>query len=239
MSKNIVLTGASSEIGMAILKQIYNPENKYILQCFKSSATLKNFITANSYNVEIVELDLTDRNLLNDFCKKIEQTDSLVHIAAVTKTDLLPNLSDEVIEQMLAVNIFALTKITRSVLPYMISRRSGNTVFISSVAASRGNKGQSVYGGTKAYIESFARTLASEFASRGLKFNCVAPGAIDAGSLKELLAYAKKEVLESVASGKLGTPEDVAGLVKFLLSDSSKFINGKTIAVDGGFLKGV
>jgi 3-oxoacyl-[acyl-carrier protein] reductase len=140
---------------------------------------------------------------------------------------------------MINVNIIALIKICKSVIPAMIVKRKGCIVNISSIAATRGNKGQTVYAGTKGFVESFTRSLTAEYGSRGIRVNCVAPGPIDAGSLKELLTYASEEVNKSVVSNRLGKPEDVASVVAFLCSEKANFINGKCIHVDGGFMKGV
>ena len=104
---------------------------------------------------------------------------------------------------------------------------------------SRGNRGQSVYAGTKGFIESFSRSLTSEVGTRGVRVNCIAPGPIDAGSLKSLMNYASDELKSSILSKRLGTPNDVASLVKYLCSDESEFMNGQVLHLDGGFLKGV
>ena len=135
--------------------------------------------------------------------------DILVNAAAFTRTDLLPNLNDNDIVRMINVNIKALIAVCRAVLPAMMVKRKGVIVNISSVAALRGNRGQSVYAGTKGFMESYTKSLAAEYGGRGIRINSIAPGAIDAGSLKELLSYAEDVVKKSIASNRLGTPEDV------------------------------
>jgi 3-oxoacyl-[acyl-carrier protein] reductase len=140
---------------------------------------------------------------------------------------------------MLAVNIRALIEVTRAVLLGMMMRKRGVIVNISSIAALRGNRGQSVYAGTKGFMESFTRSLAAEYGRKGIRINAVAPGPIDAGSLKDLLGYAPGEVKEAIAAGRLGTPKDVAAATAFLCSDDAAFINGRIIPVDGGFMRGI
>jgi 3-oxoacyl-[acyl-carrier protein] reductase len=148
-------------------------------------------------------------------------------------------LSDDDIAGMIAVNIQSLVSACRAVIPAMMVKRRGIIVNVSSIAAWRGNRGQTVYGGTKGFVESFTRSLAAEFGGRGIRANCVAPGAIDAGSLKELLSYAEDKVKNSTAVNRLGTPEDVAAAVAFLCGPEASFVNGACIHVDGGFLTGV
>ncbi|MCP4154266.1 MAG: SDR family oxidoreductase, partial [bacterium] len=137
------------------------------------------------------------------------------------------------------VNIDAFTRICAAVIPGMTARRRGCIVNISSAAATRGNRGQTVYAGTKGYMEAFTRSLAAEYGAKGIRVNCVAPGPIAAGSMTELLGYAEEEVKKSILSKNLGTPEDVAYITAFLCSPKAAFINGKTIGVDGGIMRGI
>ncbi|UCE04627.1 MAG: SDR family oxidoreductase [bacterium] len=236
MGNNIVITGASSEIGLAIYKKIVKPGDTAILQCNKNSNKLKDNV---SINCEVITADFTDHKSLDHFLEKIKKTDILINVAAVTKTNLLPYYQDEDIKMMIDVNIVSLVKICRSVIPAMIIKKKGCIVNISSVAASRGNRGQSVYAGTKGFVESFSRSLAAEYGSKNIRVNCVAPGPIDAGALKKLLIYADDEVKKSIVSPRLGTPDDVAAVVAFLCSEGATFINGKIIPVDGGTMMGL
>lgn len=148
-------------------------------------------------------------------------------------------MPDEDLQVMLNANISAVVKLCRAALPSMLARRTGCIVNISSVAANKGNPGQAVYAGTKGFLESFSRSLAAEYGPKGVRVNCVAPGAIDAGSLKELLALAPDELRQNSALRRLGSADDVAAAVAFLCSDDAGFITGRTIAVDGGFSRGV
>lgn len=238
MARTIVITGASSEIGQAIARRLVRPGDRVILQGLRHVEAL-----AHSWGgeAEIRSVDLGHRGQLAAFCAELRQTevDILVNAAACNKPDLLPNLAEPDIDAMIDVNVRALVAICSAVLPAMMVRRRGVIVNLSSVAAARGNRGQSVYAGTKGFVESFTRSLAAEYGGRGIRVNAVAPGAIDGGKLKELLSYAADEVQASTVAKNLGTPEDVAGTVAFLCSDDARFINGRVIAVDGGFCRGV
>lgn len=237
MKRKIVITGASSEIGLAIAKKIAAPGDEVLLQYCRRSGGCEEL--AKALGGRAAKADFSSSAELAAFCALLDDTDILVNAAAVTRTGLLPDLTPEEISAMISVNVRALTETCMAVIPAMCVKRAGVIVNISSVTATRASRGQSVYAGTKGYMESFTRALAAEYSPRGLCVNCVAPGAIEAGSLKALLASAGKEVKEAVALGRLGTPEDVAQAVAFLCGPGGSFITGQTLRVDGGFRQGV
>jgi NAD(P)-dependent dehydrogenase (short-subunit alcohol dehydrogenase family) len=239
MNRNLVITGASSAIGQAIAKRLSSPGDRVVLQCHRHAEALHDLTDWPAADYRVVSADFSDAERLEAFCADIGESDLLINAAAVTVTDLLPHLEQGQIDRMLDVNIRALVALCQAVLPGMLARRRGIIVNLSSVAAQRGNRGQSVYAGSKGFVEAFTRSLAAEYGRRGIRCNAVAPGAIDAGSLRELLSYAGDEVKQATAAGRLGTPQDVAAAVAFLCADESAFINGKCLAVDGGFSRGV
>ena len=192
-------------------------------------------------DAETVKADFSVEEDLQAFAAGMGEVDILVNAAAATFATLLPELTDEQIQKMLQVNAYATTLLCRTVIPSMCLRRNGVIVNISSVTASKAYRGQSVYGGTKAYIEAFTRSLSAEYAKKGLRFNCVAPGGIDSGQLHRLLEMGpgSEEVRKANASGRLGSPEDVAAAVAWLCSDEARFVNGTVLHVDGAHWLGV
>ncbi len=239
MNHKIVITGASSEIGQAICNKVIKAGDYTILQYFKNKTKLLSLKEKYGNNCQIYFADFNDSESLTNFCKNIKDTDILINVAGCTISGLLPTLTEEDVKIMINVNIVALVKICQNVIPDMVAKREGCIVNISSVTASRGNRGQTVYAGTKGFIESFTRSMAAEYGHKGIRINCVAPGPINAGSLKELLVYAPEDVKQSIASNRLGEPNDVASLVAFLCSKEAGFINGQCIHIDGGFMRGV
>jgi 3-oxoacyl-[acyl-carrier protein] reductase len=235
----ILITGASSEIGTAIARKLDKAGNSLILHCSANRQKLveqsKDFVS----ETVVADVDFTHEKETDLFISSLKDISIIINAAAFTKADLLVNLTDKDIQKMLQVNVVVPVKICRAVIPQMLVKRNGTIINISSVAASRGNRGQTVYGGTKGFLESFTRSLAAEYGMKGIRANCIAPGAISSGSLKELLQMAPDEVMRSTVSSRLGTPADVASLVFFLCSDQASFINGQTIHVDGGFLRGI
>lgn len=237
MKHRIVITGASSEIGLAIAGRIIRPRDEALLQYSRNINNLKNW--RKNKNCTFFQADFSKDKDLDKFCLQIGDADILINAAASTICDLLPNLTNEQIEKMIKVNIIAVTKICRTVIPSMLAKHQGCILNISSVTARKGNRGQSVYAGTKGYIESFSRALAAEFGGKGIRINCLAPGPVNSGSLKGLLNYAAEEIKQNIAAGHLGTPADIATAAAFLCSEEASFINGAVLSVDGGFMKGV
>lgn len=235
----ILITGASSEIGLAIARKFNEAGNSLILHCFANRQRLteqsKDFVA----ETVVVAVDFAHETETDLFISSLRDVSIIINATAYTKADLLVNLTDKDIQKMVQVNVVVPVKICRAIIPQMLVKRKGIIINISSVAASRGNRGQTVYGGTKGFLESFTRSLAAEYGMKGIRANCVAPGAIESGSIKELLQTAPDEVKRSTVSNRLGTPADVASLVCFLCSDEASFINGQTIHVDGGFQRGI
>lgn len=210
-----------------------------LLQYCANDIDVESLCLPADVEVSLVRADFKNPESMNDFCRLIPETDLLINNAAAIHTDLLPQLDDASIDEMIAVNLSAFVRICRAAIPYMMSKRKGNIINISSISAQRVNRGQSVYAGTKAFVEVFSRGLAVEFGSRGIRVNCVAPGPIESASMKSIMSYAPDEIISSMVSKRFGRPEDVASVVAFLASDESEFINGETIRTDGGFLRGL
>ncbi len=238
MSRIIIITGASSELGLSISKALARPDDTLILHYNRNPRPLES-IKGLCRQVIFLQSDFSTPKGIDLFCSKINEADILINAAALTITGLLPTLREESIERMLNVNIMAAVRVTQRLLPSMVAKRKGCIVNISSVAAARGNRGQSVYAGTKGFLNAFTRSLAAEFGRKGIRVNCVAPGPIETGSLKKLKAYANKELLASVSLNRLGSVEEVAATVRFIVSDEASFINGQVLQVDGGFMIGV
>lgn len=232
----IVITGASSGIGLAIAKRLASLGKPMILQYRKNVEQLSDAVP----DATLVKVDFSDLKAVEDFAASLDDVEILVNAAAVTETGLLPTLETESIEKMISVNILATTLLCRAVLPRMCLKRKGVIVNISSVTAQKVFRGQSVYGGTKAYIETLSKGIAAECSKKGVRCNCVAPGSILSGTMEKLVISTAGTDLKGInASDRFGTPDDVAAAVEFLCSDNSNYINGAVLAVNGGFWLGI
>jgi 3-oxoacyl-[acyl-carrier protein] reductase len=117
-----------------------------------------------------------------------------------------------------------------------MKRRSGRIISITSVVGLTGNKGQANYAASKAGLIGFTKSVAREYASRGILVNCIAPGFIDTEMTSALPDAARASLLEDIALGRLGRPEDIAGAVLFLASNLAGYITGQVLVVDGGMV---
>lgn len=229
----IVITGASSEIGLAIARKLSAMGKPMLLQYNAHAPAFE--------GAQPVQADFSKREDLERFISALQDdVEILVNAAALTSTGLLPQMEDEEIERMLQVNVLASTLLCKAVIPRMCLKRHGVIVNLSSATASKVYRGQSVYGGSKAYLEAFTKGLAAEYAKKGLRCNCVAPGSINSGSMQKLIIQTGRDDLQEVnASHSFGTPEDVAAAVAFLCSEDSRYINGAVLHVDGGYWLGL
>ena len=232
----IVITGASSAIGWEIAKAL-SAMNKPILLHGNKKRELP--LKELSTEAEFVTADFSSSPELEKFIAHLSDVDILINAAAYTVTELLPQSSDESIDKMVAVNINALVKICKAVIPSMCIKRSGIIINISSSTASKVYRGQSIYAGTKAFAETFSKGIAAEYGRKGVRCNCVAPGAINSGSLTLLANIAGDQLKQLNAVSKLGDPQDVANTVAFLCKDESAYINGSVLHVDGGHWLGI
>ena len=160
----------------------------------------------------------------------------LVNNAGLTRDNILLRLSDDDWDQVLDANLKGAFHTTRAVIKGMMKRRAGRIVNVSSIVGLIGNKGQANYAASKAGLIGFSKSIAKEYASRGILVNCIAPGFIETDMTAALPEAAKATLLQGIALGRLGRPDDVAGAVLFLASDLAGYITGQVLVVDGGLV---
>jgi 3-oxoacyl-[acyl-carrier protein] reductase len=158
----------------------------------------------------------------------------LVNNAGITRDNLLMRMKPEEWDGVLQTNLVGVYRMCRALVPSMVRARYGRVVNISSVVGSMGNAGQCNYSAAKAGVEGLTRSLAREVGSRNITVNCVAPGFIDTAMTQSLDDAARKRLLEQVPIKRLGTPEDIAAAVLFLVGDAASYITGATLHVNGG-----
>lgn len=149
---------------------------------------------------------------------------------------LILRMKKEDFESVINVNLTGTFNVTKNVVPFMMKKRSGRIINISSVVGISGNAGQTNYSASKAGIIGFTKSLAKEVASRNILVNAVAPGFIQTNMTAVLKDDIKEEIAKNIPLKRMGTAQDVANIVKFLASDDSSYITGQVINVDGGLL---
>lgn len=166
--------------------------------------------------------------------KDFGKIDILVNNAGVTADKLLVRMEEADWDRVININLKGCFNMIKHVTPYMMRKRYGRIVSISSVVGLMGNAGQANYSASKAGIIGLTKTVAKEFAPRGVTANAVAPGFIKTAMTDALSEEQKQAMYKLIPLGKLGETEDIAEAVLFLVSDRARYITGEVLRVDGG-----
>ena len=154
--------------------------------------------------------------------------------AGITKDNIVLRMTEDEWMDVLNVNLNGAFKISKIVLKFMLKKRWGRIINITSTSASTGNKGQANYAAAKAGVEAFSKSLAKEVGSRGITVNAIAPGYIQTDMTEVIKEKVKEEILSQIPLARFGKPEEISQLVDFLISDEASYITGQTIHVNGG-----
>jgi 3-oxoacyl-[acyl-carrier protein] reductase len=188
--------------------------------------------------VHVLPCNLADKDEVEALVPKAEeamgQLDILVANAGITKDNLLVQLRDEDWDQVVAVNLTATFRLTRAAVRGMMRRRFGRIIGITSVVGVTGNPGQGNYTATKAGMIGMIKSIAGEYAKRGVTANAIAPGFIATAMTDKLNDKQREAILARVPAGRLGAGADVAATAVFLASDEAAYVTGQTIHVNGG-----
>jgi 3-oxoacyl-[acyl-carrier protein] reductase len=241
MSRNIALvTGGSRGIGRAICLDLAK-SGSYVVVNFRSNKkaaeeTLELIHQAGGMG-ETVCFDVADPaatgQSIDALLMRHEAIDILVNNAGEAADSLFALMSSEEWTKVLNTSLQGFYHVTRPVLMKMISRKRGSIVTISSVSARLGQRGQTNYAAAKAGLEGASRALASEVARLGIRVNVVAPGLIETGMIQDISSEFIKQI---IPMGRVGLPEEVATVVRFLCSDEASYITGQVISVNGGMI---
>jgi 3-oxoacyl-[acyl-carrier protein] reductase len=242
--KTAIVTGGSRGIGKAIAiglaKDNYNIVINYN-NSEKKANELKEFIE-EKYNVSVlvVQCDVSKFEDVEKMYKKIksefDSIDLLINNAGITKDNLIIRMKEMDFDQVINVNLKGTFNCCKIFGKHMIKQKSGKIVNIASIVGIMGNAGQSNYAASKAGIIGLTKSLAKEFAKRGINVNAVAPGFIESEMTDKLDEEVINKYKESIPLGSLGKVEDVAKVVSFLCSSDANYITGQVINVDGGLL---
>jgi NAD(P)-dependent dehydrogenase (short-subunit alcohol dehydrogenase family) len=226
------VTGGSRGIGLACARQLIAAGHLVAIGSRNKPDELDD-------NLLWVECDVTDGGSTDAAFTAIESELGPVHIlvanAGITRDSLVLRMSEDDFSAVLDANLTGAFRVAKRAVRSMMKARWGRIVLVSSVVGSTGQVGQANYAAAKAGLSGFARSLAREFATRGITVNVVAPGAIDT----DMLAAVSQDVLDLLTSatpmGRIGTPDEAAAAIGFLASDAASFVTGATLRVDGGF----
>lgn len=235
-----IVTGASQGIGEAIAKELAKEGAEVILvdiQQEKLEEVAKSICAGGGKafpcHADVSRLDEATR-VVESVLEKHQKIDHLINNAGITRDNLLMRMKEEEWDAVLAVNLKGIFNFSRAVIRDMVAHRYGRIVNISSVVGLMGNVGQTNYSASKAGVIGFTKSLAREVASRGITVNAVAPGYVATSMTENLPDSVKKTFLGVIPMKRFGAPEEVAHVVKFLLSDEAAYITGQVININGG-----
>ena len=226
------MTGGSRGIGRAIALELARAGASVTLS-YRSGKDEAEAV-AGEAGANAVQADVANAGEARRLVEEAGDIDILVNNAGVTRDGLLARMPDDDWNDVIATNLGGVFHTCRAVARGMMKRRSGAIVNISSIVGLHGNPGQTNYSASKAGIIGFTKALARELGNRGVRANVVAPGYVDTRLTQVIADDMKELMLANTPLGRFGTPEDVAGAVRFLCSDEAAFITGEVLLVDGG-----
>jgi 3-oxoacyl-[acyl-carrier protein] reductase len=166
--------------------------------------------------------------------EKFQKIDFVVNNAGITRDNLMMRMTEDDWDAVIAVNLKGVFNFSKAVIRHMISNRYGRIVNLSSVVGLMGNAGQANYSASKAGVVGLTKSLAREVAARGITINAIAPGYIATAMTEALPDSIKKMFVDIIPMKRFGRPEEVAHVVKFLVSDEAAYITGQIISINGG-----
>ncbi|GAB4017034.1 MAG: beta-ketoacyl-ACP reductase [Bdellovibrio sp.] len=238
-NKIVFITGAASGIGRATAQRFYNEGSKLVLI---DMPTLEQSELASMFpeRMTYIQGNVTDNNTLMAINAEMQKgIDVLVNNAGITRDSSTLKMTDEQWDEVIAVNLTAVFKLSRmAALQMKEQNRGGAIINAASVVAHYGNFGQANYVATKAGVIGMTKTMAKEFGKMNVRVNAIAPGFIGTAMVRKMPENVLKGMEEKTPLKRIGEPEEIAAAYAFLASDDAKFITGTCLNVDGGLVIG-
>ncbi|MDF0677107.1 MAG: 3-oxoacyl-[acyl-carrier-protein] reductase [Nitrospira sp.] len=240
--KTAIVTGAAQGIGRAIAECLAQAGADVAVADLDAGRSVETVASVEKLGRKAlnIKVNVADANETKAMVEQVLKTwgkvDILVNNAGITRDGLLLRMKEEDWNLVLQINLNGTFNCTKAVLQPMTKQRYGRIVNIASIVGVIGNAGQANYSASKAAVIGFTKTVGREYASRNITVNAVAPGFIDTAMTHGLPADVKETLLKQIPLGRLGTPADVAGAVRFLVSEDAAYITGHVVHVNGGML---
>ncbi|SFC09857.1 elongation factor P 5-aminopentanone reductase [Ruminococcus albus] len=243
IKKAAIVTGGSGGIGGAISRKLAQAGYLTAIGYNKGkeeAEVLAAELRESGFTAEAFRCDIADPVSWAEFLTEVEKSfgecELLVNNAGIADIGLFTDLTDERLYEIMNTDLLGHMRLTKAVLPQMIRRHSGSVINISSVWGESGASCEVAYSAAKAGLIGFTKALARECAPSGVRVNCVSCGLIDTKMNSTLSAEDLNAVTDEIPMGRMGTPDDIANAVMFLAEESSAYITGQVLRVDGGWL---
>lgn len=240
-----LVTGGSRGIGRAIVETLAADGAKVAFVYNSNTAAAEAVVTAlkeKGHEVMAIQADVCQKAAADQIIQDVVQAwgsiDILVNNAGIIRDGLLATMDSDQWQAVIDTNLTSVFNFCQAVTRQMMSQRYGRIINMSSVAADVSNPGQANYAASKGGVEGFTRCIATELARRGITANAVAPGFIETDMTEKVVEMAGKEIKKKIPARRLGLPQDIANAVLFFAQESSSYVTGQVLKVDGGLTLG-
>ncbi len=241
MKKVALVTGGVGGIGSAICKILAKSGHTVISTFFSSEEKANQWLIKNKsegFDFKIFKCDVSDfeacKSLVANIKQEFGSVDVLVNNAGITSDATLKKMTKDNWDKVIRTNLDSVFNLTKHVIDDMLEKGFGRIINISSINGQKGQFGQANYSASKSGIHGFTMSVAQEVARKGVTVNTVAPGYVATEMVMAVPEEIRNKIISAIPVGRLGMPEEIAGLVDFLASDLAGFITGAEISINGG-----
>jgi NAD(P)-dependent dehydrogenase (short-subunit alcohol dehydrogenase family) len=234
MTKSVLITGASGGIGMRLAKAMISKGYRVVLHGNQHMEAISELGGLFPEQITAVAADISTETGISQLTQASGDCDVVLHCAGIPSAGISWKISAEEFRKVNAINYEAPFFISQQLIPSMRSKGWGRIVFFSSIVAQTGIPGTAAYSASKSALFGLTRTMASELAANNITVNCIAPGYMDEGMIREIPAAMREQIIARTPIAKLSDTEGIIKMVELLLSEESNSITGQVLSVNGG-----